>query len=564
MTDPRNIRNGLEIPTVSYCDQPYVAKLKNGQWLCSLTTAAGHEGAEGEFVGVTLSADRGETWSELLPLEDPTGPESCYSLPFVTPSGRVYVFYNYNGNNFRGSQRSDELGWFVFRYSDDHGQTWSDRHRLPMRMTTCDRENTFKGEVQLFWCVSHAVTLGSDFFIAFSKMKTYVQEDNEGWVFKSGNLLVESDPACIEWELLPEGEHGIRLEEFGSAQEEHNIVPLSDGSLYCMYRTTTGHPVCSISRDGARTWSQPEIARYADGRKMKTPRACPMMWRTSNGKYLFWFHNNATGGWGCRNPVWLSGGVEKNGTIAWSQPEIFHYDPDEMLGMSYPDLIEDDGEYYFFHTQKSIARVVKADKRILEALWGQADAVGVVREGLCLNVQGDELTRDAAALEYSPNFWKGEGLTVDFRLRLDSLTPGQVILGNRAASGAGFCVSVAGGGVVRLHISDRGHGFFWECDPGLLEVGREHSIAFVVDGGPKTISVIVDGVLCDGGDDRPFGWGHFSPYTVFTNGGPYRRVMNESGGIRLAPSLDGELLSLRVYDRYLLTSEVIANHRVNP
>jgi len=75
---------------------------------------------------VTLSSDHGRTWTPLRPLEDPKGPESAYSTPLVTPSGRVYVFYNYNGDNFRGRSRSDSLGWFVYRYSDDHGLTWSD------------------------------------------------------------------------------------------------------------------------------------------------------------------------------------------------------------------------------------------------------------------------------------------------------------------------------------------------------------------------------------------------------------------------------------------------------
>ncbi|MCK5802928.1 MAG: exo-alpha-sialidase [Lentisphaeria bacterium] len=564
MADWRNIRNGLEIPTVNYCDQPYVARLKNGQWLCSLTTAAGHEGAVGEFVGVTLSTDQGKTWSDLVPLEDPSGPESCYSLPFLAPSGRIYVFYNYNGDNFRGDRRSDELGWYVYRFSDDHGTTWSERHRLPMRLTECDRNNTFGGVVQLFWCVSHAVQVGSNFFIVFSKMKTYIQEDNEGWLFKSSNLLSESDPALIEWELLPEGDVGIRANAFGSVQEEHNIVPLSDGSLYCMYRTSTGHPAYSISRDGARTWSQPEIARYADGRAIKTPRACPMMWRCTNGKYLFWFHNNATTTWGCRNPVWLAGGVETDGAIAWSQPEILHYDPDEDLGMSYPDLIEEDGEYYFFHTQKKIARSVKADKHLLEALWSQAETDGVTRNGLCLELREKEINCATVALEWSPNFWQGQGLTIDFRLRLNSLQPGQIILDNRAVSGAGFAVAMATPGVIRMEVSDRNHGFFWDCDADLLEAGRAHSVAFIVDGGPKTISVVVDGMLCDGGETRPFGWGHFTPYAVATNAGtPRQATVNELGQVRLAPSLDGELLSLRIYDRYLLTSEVIANHRAD-
>ena len=563
MADWRNIRNGREIPTVNYCDQPYVAKLRNGHWLCTLTTAAKHEGAEGEFVGVTLSADHGLTWSELLPLEDPTGPESCYSLPYVTPYGRIYVFYNYNGDNFRGSRRSDELGWFVFRYSDDDGATWSDRHRIPMRMTKCDRENTFDGKVQLFWCVSHAVATGEGFFIAYSKMRTYVQEDNEGWVFHSDNLLTERDPTRISWELLPEGDVGIRSDALGSVQEEHNIVPLSDGSLYCMYRTATGHPAYSISRDGARTWSRPDVARYANGRAIKTPRACPMMWRCANGKFLFWYHNNSLAGWGGRNPVWLAGGVERDGTIAWSQPEVFFYDPDEQLGMSYPDLIEQDDEYHFFHTQKSIARVLPAEPALLEALWDQAQASGVTRGGLRLDLRGDALEAGTAPLDLNPNPWRGDGFTIDLRVRFDTLEPGQVVVDNRAPSGAGFRVSVVDPGVVRLEMSDRNHVSCWDCDAGLLVPGQPHSIAFIIDGGPKTISVVVDGVLCDGGEQRDFGWGHFTPYTVQQGSGPYKRLLNESGEIRLGPSLRGQLLGLRVYDRYLLTSEAVANHRAD-
>ena len=30
------------------------------------------------------------------------------------------------------------------------------------------------------------------------------------------------------------------------------------------------------------------------GRVIKHPRACPPVWKTSEGRYLFWFHNNGT------------------------------------------------------------------------------------------------------------------------------------------------------------------------------------------------------------------------------------------------------------------------------
>jgi hypothetical protein len=38
-----------------------------------------------------------------------------------------------------------------------------------------------------------------------------------------------------------------------------------------------------------------------------------------------------------------------------------------------------------------------------------------------------------------------------------------------------------------------------------------HAAVITVDGGPKIITFVVDGTLCDGGEQRQFGWGRFSP-----------------------------------------------------
>ena len=47
----------------------------------------------------------------------------------------------------------------------------------------------------------------------------------------------------------------------------------------------------------------------------------------------------------------------------------------------------------------------------------------------------------------------------------------------------------------------------WDCDPGFLQTNKLHHLVVIVDGGPKIISFIVDGVFCDGQDFRQFGWG---------------------------------------------------------
>jgi len=554
--DWRDIRNGWEIPTVNYADQPYVARLANGHWLCTLTTGPSWEGAPGEFAAVTISPDHGRSWSPLRPLEDGKGPESAYSTPFVTPSGRAFVFYNYNGDNFRAPRRSDELGWFVYRYSDDHGVTWSGRHRIPLRFTRVDRENTYQGKVQMFWCVSHPLALNGQFFLSFSKMKTYPQVDDEGWVLHSPNLLTEPDPARIRWELLPEGDDGIRSPVLGRTQEEHNIVALSDGSLYTMFRTNLGHPACAISRDGARTWSTPRIATYADGREMKTPIACPMMWRAANGKYLFWYHNHSLRNFYGRNPVWLAGGQEKNGTIAWSQPEILFYDPDDVIAMSYPDMLEEGDEVYFFHTQKKVARANLVDRRLLEALWAQGTRPEVPRDGLKLELTGDAAGRPDAAFDFHPTLCHTrKAFTIDVDARFGALTPGQILVDSRDEHGAGFWISLTAGGAPRFdtHTAD-GADFGWDGDAGLLTANTRHHIAFIIDGASKTLSVVIDGKLCDGGPQRAFGWTRLPGYL---------NDIHPGSRLRLAPSFAGQLLAVRVWDRYLLTSEAVNLHLVN-
>jgi hypothetical protein len=77
----------------------------------------------------------------------------------------------------------------------------------------------------------------------------------------------------------------------------------------------------------------------------------------------------------------------------------------------------------------------------------------------------------------------------------------------------------------------------------------------IVDQGPQIISFVVDGLFCDGGDARHYGWGRYPDPLGDVSG---------TGELRLAPSLHGELKRLRVYRRYLRTSEAIANFHAGP
>lgn len=231
--DPRDLRQGLPIPDESYCDQPYVVVMPSGAWLCAMTTGKGREGQKGQHVVATVSRDQGRTWSPLVDVEPASGPEASWAVPLVTSFGRVYLFYTYNGDDVRELNgkpiRSDTHGWYAFRYSDDEGRTWSERHRIPMRITAADRNNDWQGQVQMFWGIDKPQVIDGRACFAFTKLGKFFLERGEGWMFASNNILTERDVNKLHWELLPEGEYGVRNEAYGSVQEE-----------YILYRTGFG------------------------------------------------------------------------------------------------------------------------------------------------------------------------------------------------------------------------------------------------------------------------------------------------------------------------------------
>jgi len=552
--DIRNIRTGSIIYEHGYCDQPYVVITKDGNWLCLLTTAGGHEGADDSHVISTISSDQGRTWSVPVSLEPQDGPTSVYSLPVVARNGRVYVFYTYNGDNFRCPQRNDGVGGCGYKCSDDNGRTWSkQRWRLPMRMTAVDRTNTFQGKVQIFWGIGKPITLGTTMIFAFSKCGKYLIDRSEGWFYRSDNILTEPDVTKIEWQLLPDGDVGLKNPDYGDVQAEQNIVPMSDGSIYCMYRTTRGYPCHAYSRDGGHSWSKPEAATYTpNGRKFKHPRACPRIWRTGNGKFLFWFHNHGGKSFKGRNPAWICGGVEKDGYIYWSQPEILLYDENPETRMSYPDLIEQDGRYWVTETQKTVARVHEVEPTLLEGLWNQGKVRKVAQEGLVLSLDFNKTQTRKTNMPELPNLADGGGFSIDFWIKLHELSAGQVIVDSSDKAGKGFVVRTTENGTIRIDMNDGKTVGGWDCDPELIKTNTWHHIAIIVDGGPKIITFVVDGVLCDGGTSRQYGWGRFSKELGDVSG---------SGKLQIAPSLKGRLKSVRLYDRYLRTSEAVGNFR---
>jgi len=532
LADPRNIENGTVIPvgTMKYVDQPYVLKTADGAWACMLTVGTLGENVKGSqnFCATTRSFDQGKTWSPLVPTNLP------YAVPYRTATGRLY-----------------SLSPSSYAWSDDNGASWSTRQAMPAfskksGWAVCLPLNV-KGSVMFPWAM-----IGQN----------DPPRQTEIFLLKSPNLETEPDPLRVTWSLLPANQKGLRGPDWDQPEhrsEEPQVVQLRNGTLYLVFRTDQGYIGTAQSKDDGQTWSPTEKLRFmpatqkegADAaaevdlplsRVLKHPLACPSLWKCSNGKYLLFFHNYAGKSYGNRNPAWISGGVETPGGIAWSQPEILLYAQDRTNAtgrISYPGFLEDRGHYFIFETQKTLARSHEIDPSLLEGLWNQATAHKTI------------VARAPATVSSVAANQNNAGLSLVLELETQHLRPGTVLAKQLGPDGKGFLVSVARNGAISCVLRDGKHDQTFTSDQNALAEGRPNHLAIVFDSGPRLVFFVCNGVLSDGGDDRPAGWARYSlEQELWQPGVPLSTAQGPGAPVR----------NLRVFQRYLTVSEILADY----
>ncbi|MDR2117065.1 MAG: exo-alpha-sialidase [Planctomycetaceae bacterium] len=546
--DSRKITQGIKIThNELYADQPLIVITPKGTWICCLTVAPGGEGSRGQHVVAVRSIDGGKTWGEVINIE--TGQDGGgYVMPLVTPSGRIYGFYC-PPQGEKPPQKDEIQGYFCYKYSDDDGLTWSQRYWIPIRRSAWDLQQEAIKTKKGVWCwgIAKPVTENGDVFFPFA-ITDGVDGKGAGWIVHSNNILTEHNPDKIHWEILPEGRRGIYNPTFEPTQEEHCLLPMNQKDFFvCVYRTRLGFPAISYSKDRCRSWSIPEKMTYANGRIVWHPRACPMIWKCKNGKYLFWGHNNSHKSFDNRNPVWISGGIERNGKIYWSQPEIFLYADDPKLRISYPDLIEDKGEYWISETEKETPRIHKLDKTLLNAIWTRIEndldgkKIPISKLGLVLETSQQKIPFPKTVTELV------DGFTLDMEIDSKKLVAGEILLDNRKENGDGLAVFVAENGSFRFEMNGvdvRGNRqeISWTSDISQLN-GSLQRISVIIDNNPRIISFFVDGQINDGNGKQDVGWKRFEL-------APRKLSGNNTLKIHSA------LKTLRIYDRALHSYEL--------
>ena len=487
--------------------------------------------------------------------------------------------------------RVDTLGYYVFKYSDDHGKSWSEkRYPIDVREFQCDHDNIYGGKVRFFWNVGRPFTDNGTLYASLHKVHNFGpghMVGSEGCLIASNNIMTESDPEKIAWITLPDGDVGLKTPPGGGAiAEEQCHVVLSDGTFYVSYRSSDGYPVEAYSRDKGRTWNTPKYMKYANGKVIKHPRAAAFTWKCENGKYLFWCHNHgghfiaeldhnlaAANGlsrdYRCsafdnRNPVWICGGMEvdkpQGREIRWSQPEILFYDDDPFIRMSYPDLVEDKGKYYITETQKKIARVHEIDATFLEKIWSGLE-VELTRSSQDSLVETDckreeqiidpviikpFYMRNTREFDFSGIHSTG-GFSLEFLAFIPDVDNDSYLLdARRREDRRGMALKLCPGGRLEFFVKDiyLEHTFRSEY---CLNLNAVNYIVVNMDGGPKILNYLVNGAFCDGTEESQVGWFRFSPFLSHLNWAEKW-------------TLGKQVADFKVNDRVLMSADAVINY----
>lgn len=252
----------------------------------------------------------------------------------------------------------------------------------------------------------------------------------------------------------------------------------------------------------------------------------------------------------------------------------------------YPDIIQDPADparIVITETQKTIARLHEIPHRILDVLETQhsvralAGASGVKRTIV--------KKQDNVKMLKTPQFptfnatvvpHMGDGFSMGFVLQHHSKAqPGDILIDSRSTQNAsdknpaGVAVTVSNTSRIMLSLSDGETLVKLETDSVCTKVldsapdpNQLHFVGFVVDAGPRILRVAVDGVLCDGGapsaTSPPLGAPEGHGFAFFN---PLAGDIRGSDQMRLAPTYGGDMVELQLYERALLTSELVGNYR---
>ena len=381
------------------CNQHFlVVKTPPGSFL-GFWTQSTFENAGDQRVVCSRSLDRGRSWSPPYTIDGPqpgdppgTGLASWgfpIVAPGVLPGGGHRVYYIYNKNVGMDDAREDTTGPVRCRYSDDDGESWSERTiDFPIAPSAISHPDP---AMPPNWIVYQNIFVtperhvlapftrwASNTYDPAVKMSLNLLEHwSEICFLRFENILSEADTSKLIVSTYPQAPHGIQVENPWrpgvSVAQEPTVQALADGRLICVFRTLTGANWYALSDDDGRSWDEPRVLRYEPGgNPVLNPMSPSPLYRLHDGRYLLLFYNNdgtANGGKSPvdakhnRYPVWLTVGREIPGErehpLRFGPPKVFASSNGVLLPYTggtqvavYPSLVDDGEERILFYPDR--------------------------------------------------------------------------------------------------------------------------------------------------------------------------------------------------------------------
>lgn len=377
----------------SFNYQQYVTVTPRGTWIVCWTQGT-TEATPDQRVVCRRSEDHGKTWSDEIVIEEasPVYKVPAWVMPFTVPhTGRVYMFYWYNCNDDDVRDGGD----IFYRHSDDDGRSWSKRYRTGVPRTELDDEGfDIHG-----WNFGPFVLMPSGKpMMNYNKIRRSTmleglpdKWETEVFFMECENILQETDPGKLIFRFYPEGGRGLHAkhpvygQNFG---QEATLLPLSGGKIVTIFRTRTGYLYYSASRDGAKSWSEPEPLRFCPhGPLFRQPCASPPAKKLRDGRIVLLYHNTEADqattksgnvGWTPRHPLWIAvgrelTGTDENGGLIFGSPRVLLYNDGipggsfDSTEIAYPEIFEWGGKVFVSYSSKTEEiRISEIDPALLD------------------------------------------------------------------------------------------------------------------------------------------------------------------------------------------------------
>jgi hypothetical protein len=203
---------------------------------------------------------------------------------------------------------------------------------------------------------------------------------------------------------------------------------------------------------------------------------------------------------------------------------------------------------------------------LINGLKHQRTTKKVAKEGLVVSLSQKDIAANPRISLPDHRFRfgdlsRGESFSVECWVEAKEHTPNATILDTRNGQGHGIWVGLAEKGKLAIELTDtsnrreRAH----TAEDAFSE-GKLHHVVINVDGASDVITIIVDGIIS--GDNPRMNFKQISRDLTSVHGTGKAYLGEPSAEVKSSKrALSGTLRHLRIYDRYLLTSEAIANYR---